>query len=217
MRVAFSYLATLQREGNKRHDVVDRSKESAMSKAGVKHKSAVRAFGEWILHEVQDLALLTAYFYVAFVVIIFYKATVLHSYGIRYVVFGFAIAKAVLIAKFMLIGRKIKMGEVRANSPLIKPIVLKLAGFMAILLVLTGIEQVMTTLIHHQSLTSLLQAFRGSELGQTLAEVLILLLVLIPFVAFTVFGEALGEGTLRDLLFKGGKLKYESGANRTDE
>jgi hypothetical protein len=172
------------------------------------HNSALGRFGQWMLREGKELLLLTAYFYVAFVVIIFYKAAVLHSYGIRYVVFGFAIAKAVLIAKFLLIGRKVRIGEVRSDRPLIKPIATKLAGFMAILLLLSAVEQVTTTLIHHRPLGSLLQGLRGAQSGEILAEVFILFLVLVPLVAFTVFGEALGGGTLQDLLFKGGRLHY---------
>jgi hypothetical protein len=172
------------------------------------HHGLIRRSGGWIVREGKELLFLTVYFYVAFAVIIFYKAAVLHSYGIRYFVFGFAIAKAVLIAKFLLIGKKVRIGEVRADRPLIKPIAAKLGGFMAILLILSAAEQITATLIHRRPLGSLLQWVRGAQSGEVLAEVLILFLVLIPLVAFTVVGEALGGGTLRDLLFKGGRLHY---------
>lgn len=159
--------------------------------------------GQHVLRQFRELAVLTAYFYVAFATVILFKAAVLHSYGVRYIVWGAAIAKAILIAKFMLIGRAMKIGEGYQSAPLIKPILHKIFGFMFLLLVLTSIEELTVGLIHHRSFSALLGDIAGPRLGETLAEVLILLLALVPFIAFSVFAEALGEGTLRRMLFTG--------------
>jgi hypothetical protein len=153
------------------------------------------------LHEGVEFALLTTYFYVAFAILILFKATVLQAYGVHYVVWGAAIVKAILIAKFMLLGRAVKISNTSLHGPLIKPILIRSFGFLILLLLLTGAQEVATGLLHRQTISSLFHEFTGSKLGETLAEVLILQLVLVPLVAFNVLGEALGEGSLTKMLF----------------
>ena len=166
-------------------------------------KNSKAILGRRVLYELNELAILTAYFYVAFATVILLKATVLHAYGVHYVVWGAAIVKAVLIAKFMLIGRAMKIGDGYLDGPLIKPIVRKIFGFMVLLLVMTSVEEMTVGFVHHRSISALFHEVAGARLGETLAEVLVLLLVLVPFVAFSVFGEALGEGSIRKMLFTG--------------
>jgi hypothetical protein len=160
-----------------------------------------------VFRECRELALLTAYFYIAFATLLLFKATVLHSYGVHYVVWGAAIVKAVLIAKFMMVGRAMKIGDASLDGPLIKPILKKVFSFFALLLALTSAEEITLGLIHHRSIVAMFQEFAGARMGETLAEVLILLLVLIPFIAFNVFGEALGEGSLHRMLFTRGIVR----------
>jgi hypothetical protein len=154
------------------------------------------------LHEGAELALLTTYFYVAFATLILFKATVLHAYGVHYVMWGAAIVKAILIAKFMALGRAVKISNASLNGPLIKPILFRSFGFLILLLLLTAAQEVTTGLLHRQTVPALFHEFTGSKLGETLAEVLILQLVLVPLVAFNVLGEALGQGSLTKMLFK---------------
>ena len=56
-------------------------------------------------------------------------------------------------------------------------------------------------LFHHQSIASSLGDLFGARLEETLAGYLIMLLVLIPFFAFRVLSEALGEGRLERMFF----------------
>jgi hypothetical protein len=183
------------------HTLRRRSEEEKSMDSGKKSKATLsRRF----FRELNEFALLTAYFWVVFATVVLLKATVLHSYGVHYVVWGAAIVKAVLIAKFMLIGRAMKIGDGYLDAPLIKPILHKIFGFMVLLLVLTSVQGMAVDLFHHRSIPAMFHEVAGPSLGQTLAEVLVLLLVLVPFVAFSVFGEALGEGSLRRMLFTGG-------------
>jgi hypothetical protein len=169
-----------------------------------------------VFRECRELALLTAYFYIAFATLLLFKATVLHSYGVHYVVWGAAIVKAVLIAKFMMVGRAMKIGDGSLDGPLIKPILKKVFSFFALLLILTSAEEITLGLIHHRSIGAMFQEFAGARMGETLAEVLILLLVLIPFIAFNVLGEALGKGSLHRMLFRRGAVRLvDASVNRS--
>jgi hypothetical protein len=160
-----------------------------------------------IFRECGEFGLITAYFYTAFATLLLFKATVLHSYGVHYVVWGAAIVKAVLIAKFMLVGRAMKIGDGSLDGPLIKPILKRVFSFFALLLALTSAEEITRGLMDHRSIAAMFQEFAGARIGETLAEVLILLLVLIPFIAFNVLCEALGEGLLHEMLFRRGAVR----------
>ena len=129
------------------------------------------------------------------------KTAVLHTQGIEFVPWGIAIVKAMVLAKFMLIGRALKVGERNTTSPLIWPTLHKAFAFLVLLIILTIIEEAVVGLFHHQSIAASLGELVGARLEETLAGYLIMLLVLIPYFAFRVLGEALGEGRLARMFF----------------
>ena len=152
------------------------------------------------VHEFKELAILTAYLYVTLGAVILMKAAVLHGAGISFVPWGIAIVKALVLAKFMLIGRAM-IGERFNDRPLIWPTLHRSFAFLVLLIVLTIIEEVVVGLFHHQSVPASLGELTGAKLYETLAGYIIMLLVLIPYIAWGVLDEALGEGTLARMFF----------------
>lgn len=161
--------------------------------------------GQRAVHEFKELWILTAYLYVTIGAVILYKAAVLHGQGISFVPWGIAVVKALLLAKFMLIGRAMKIGERYTDRPLIWPTLYKAFALLVFLVVLTIIEEVVVGLIHHQSMAASLGELFGTRLEETMAGILILLLVLIPYCAIGVLSEALGEGRLARMFFVEGR------------
>jgi hypothetical protein len=72
---------------------------------------------------------------------------------------------------------------------------------------MTTIEEAIVGMFHHQSATASLGELVGPRLEETIAGLVIVLLVLIPFFAFRVLGEALGEGRLPRMFFVDRELK----------
>ena len=157
--------------------------------------------GQRAVHEFKELAILTAYLYVTLGAVILMKTAVLHTAGISFTPWGIAIVKALVLAKFMLIGRAMKVGERSTDRPLIWPTLHKAFAFLVFLVVLTIIEEVVVGLFHHQSVAASLGELTGAKLYETLAGILIMLLVLIPYFAIHVLSEALGEGRLSRMFF----------------
>jgi len=133
--------------------------------------------------------------------VILMKTAVLHTEGIEFAPWGLAIVKALLLAKFMLVGRALKIGERNTTSPLIWPTLHRAFAFLVLLVILTIIEEAVVGLFHGQSITASLRDLVGRRLEETLAGYLIMLLVLIPYFAFRVLGEAVGEGRLTRMFF----------------
>ena len=159
------------------------------------------ALGRRAVHEFKELAILTAYLYVTLGAVILMKAAVLHGAGVSFTPWGIAIVKAFVLAKFMLIGRAMKIGERYTTQPLIWPTLHKSFAFLVLLVVLTIIEEVVVGLFHQQSVAASLGELTGAKLYETLAGYIIMLLVLIPYIAWGVLDEALGEGRLTRMFF----------------
>src|ERR1700731_3709725 len=140
--------------------------------------------GRRAVHEFKELAILTAYLYVTLGAVILMKAAVLHGAGVSFTPWGIAIVKAFVLAKFMLIGRAIKIGERYTTQPLIWPTLHKSFAFLVLLIVLTIIEEVVVGLFHQQSVVASLGELTGAKLYETLAGYIIMLLVLIPYIAW---------------------------------
>jgi hypothetical protein len=162
--------------------------------------TAKATLGQRAVHEFKELAILTAYLYVTLGAVILMKAAVLHGAGISFVPWGIAIVKALVLAKFMLIGRAM-IGKRFNDRPLIWPTLHKSFAFLVLLVVLTIIEEVVVGLFHQQSVAASLGELTGAKLYETLAGYIIMLLVLIPYIAWGVLDEALGEGRLARMFF----------------
>jgi len=101
----------------------------------------------------------------------------------------------------MLLGDAMKIGVRFGARPLIWPTLYMAFAFLVLLIILTVIEEAVVGLFHHQSIAASLSELVGPRLEETLAGYLIMLLVLIPYFAFRVLGEALGEGRLTRMFF----------------
>lgn len=164
------------------------------------HRPPPNSFAHRLWADLCQLLILGGYFYVAFIALAFYKATILHAYGIRYEVWGSALIKAILMAKFALIGRSVTFGASNEGTPLVKPIFYKSFALLALLLTLTGLEQFVTGLVQRHSLRATLHALTAGG-GEKLAEVLILFLVLTPLATYSVAEAMVGTEVLEFRLF----------------
>ena len=139
------------------------------------------------VHELKELAIISAYLYVTLGSVIVMKTAVLHTEGIEFSPWGIAIVKAVVLAKFMLLGDAMKLGERFSTRPLIWPTLHKALALLVLLIVLTIIEEAVVGLFHHRSIAASLGEHFGARLEETLVSLLIMLLVLIhirsPFAA----------------------------------
>ncbi len=155
-----------------------------------------------VMHELKEFAILFVYLYITLGAVILMKAADLHSEGIAFTPWGIAAVKAAVLAKFMMLGYALKIGERNATArPLIWPTLRKALSFLVLLIIMTVIEEAVVGLFHHQSIAISLEELIGSHLAETIAGFVIMLLVLIPFFAFRVLSEALGEGRLERMFF----------------
>jgi hypothetical protein len=153
------------------------------------------------MHELKELVFISLYLYVTLGAVILMKTAVLRDQGIEFSPWGIAIVKAVVLAKFMLLGEAIKIGGRTTTSPLVWPTLQKALVLLAVLIIMTVIEEAVVGLFHHRSIAASLGELFGLRLEETIAGYVIMLLVLIPYCAFRVLGEALGDDRLTRMFF----------------
>ena len=74
--------------------------QSETTESSVRSKASFR---EKAGEELREFIILTAYLYVCFAALIYFKAAILQAQGVSYTHLGLAIIKAALCAKFMLV------------------------------------------------------------------------------------------------------------------
>lgn len=159
------------------------------------------AVAQRLKHELRHFLLLAAYLYVCFGALILYKAAILGAQGVTYLPLGLPIIKALVLAKFMLLGKAIRLGE-RPSSRVIHRIAYKALLYLLLLIVLSALEEGILGLVHGRSIAATIAEVGGDKLPQILATSLVMLLILVPYIAVTEIDSALGTGKLRETLFK---------------
>ena len=156
---------------------------------------------EKLRHELTRYAVVSAYLYVCFGAIVLYKAAILGAHGIDFPILGLAIAKALVLGKFILMGQTFRLGERHRDKPLIYAIAYKVMMFAALLVVLSVVEEIIMAKIHGRSIEDALARVAGASWPEILTSCLLLCLILVPYFGMSAIDEALGEGRLRRMFF----------------
>ena len=151
--------------------------------------------------EFKAMAALAAYLYVCFGAILLFKSAVLREAGIHYEIWGLAAIKALLLAKFMLLGRMLHVGVRFRDKPLIWPTLYHALTFLIVLLILTTLEELIVGFIHNRAIADSLNHVVGPIFFEGLAVCLIMLLILVPYSAFTCLSDVVGERETIRLFF----------------
>jgi hypothetical protein len=151
--------------------------------------------------ELSEYLIISAYLYVCFGSLTLYKAAVLHSEGIAYAPFGFAIVKALILGKFVLLLHALKVGERNGGAGVLFVDILKKSVlFLVFLIALTVVEEIIAGYFHGRTILVVLRDLGGGTLQQAFALSLLMLIILIPYFTFRVIAVRLGEGVLWRLL-----------------
>lgn len=163
--------------------------------------SRVKAtIGERLREELYAYAIVAGYLYVCIGVLTLYKTAILRDVGIVFAPLGFAAVKALILGKFILLGKAAGLGARGGAASLGWRIVRKAVLFLALLIVLEALEEVASGWLHGHSIAETVAELGDAPLLTALADALVLLLVLVPFIALTEISAALGPGVLVRML-----------------
>jgi hypothetical protein len=162
------------------------------SKVGVKQR---------LEREMKEYLVIAAYLAAFFVSFTTYRKLVLAEYHVGYFAYGWALMEAMILAKVILIGQFLHLGDRFRDSPLIVSTLWKSLVFGLLVAVFVVLEHVASALLHHRPVAIEFQ-LTGGQGYEMLARVQLMLVAFVPFFAFREISAVLGEGKLIDLFFR---------------
>jgi hypothetical protein len=154
-------------------------------------------------HELVEFALIAAYLFVCFGAVILYRAAVLADHGVAPTALGLALLKSLLIAKFMLVGHALKVGDWLDGAPLARVILYRSSLFLALLIVLDAIEEIVVGAMHGRGPMEVASDIASGRILEMLANGLLMWLILLPYFGAREISAVLGPGVMRRLLLVG--------------
>ncbi|KAA1193955.1 hypothetical protein F0M18_00475 [Pseudohalioglobus sediminis] len=156
---------------------------------------------ERFLKEMREYLIISIYLWICFSVLLTYKAAILEAENVAFLPLGIAAVKALIIGKFILIGKAVKAGSRMTSGILLARIMWKSLAFLLLLVVFTLIEELVVGWFHGSTVAHTVDELMARSWLELLAPSVVMLLVLIPMIAFEEIDRDLGKGKLRQLLF----------------
>jgi hypothetical protein len=156
--------------------------------------------GSKVVGEFKQLLQIALYMYVCLGALLLYASSVAGA-RVEYAHLGYAAVKALLLAKFVLMGHWLHLGERRRNRLLIYSVLYQALAIWLLLVVLSVLEQFVEGAWHGHSFAAGLAELQRNTFGRIFAQTLILLLVLLPYIALRQLSAVLGPGKLKRIFF----------------
>jgi len=158
------------------------------------------------IHEFEDFASLFVYLAFFFCGLTAYSMLLLHEFHLSYFTFGFALIKAFVIAKVILIGQHMHLGKKQEAKPLFFPAVYKAFLFTLLVFGFHLIEEVVKHLLRGGQIGA---AFHEMRIDDLLARSILVFCTFVPLFAFIELRRLIGEGKFLDLFFRRGATKNQ--------
>jgi hypothetical protein len=155
-----------------------------------------------LLKETKTMLLVFVYLALLLGAFTAYRRLVLAEYGIGYFHYGCSILEALVLAKAIVFGSVLGLGERFSRRPLIVPTLYKAVCFSVLVLVLAVLERLGSGWWYGKNFGAELEGIVGPGLWEILARVLVLFTALVPLFAVWETVRLVGEGKLFELFFK---------------
>ena len=144
---------------------------------------------------------LTLYFGAWFCAITFFAATALEERPIPLDIFGFAIIKAGISAKFMLIAQAAYPIKVNKDHGIVNSLIFESFVYIVVVIALNFLESGVTGMMHGKEFISSMVAFGNGEPLRIIAMSILYWLIVWPYLIFTGVNIVLGNNETLTILF----------------
>lgn len=134
---------------------------------------------------------------------IFYRNLILSDYSLSYFHYGFGILEALVIAKVILLGQTLRLGDrMFEDYPLLFPSIYKAFVFSLFVLAFSILEHYISGFLHGKNLAEINLEFISTGKNEILSRTLIKFVAFVPFFAFLELDIVFGEGKVYQLFFR---------------
>jgi len=153
--------------------------------------------------ELIEYAFNVVYLALVFAAFTQYRRFLLAEYSITYTNYWVGLIGALILGKVIMIGSVFRLGRWLEDKPLIVPTIYKALIFSLFVLVLRVVEYAIKGLLHGDGLAAaLVEFFAQKGIDEVLANLLVVLVTLIPFFAVKELGRVLGRERVAALFFR---------------
>jgi hypothetical protein len=163
--------------------------------------NAKTALKQKVKHEMKQFVVIFLYLGLLFGAFNTYRWLLMAEYQVNYFVYGYALVEALVLAKIIIVGESLGIGERFADQPLIIPTLYKTLLFALFMLFFSVLEHLIGGFLHGINLTEIFQEISSGRY-EMLARVLMMFVAFIPFFAFREAMRVLGNINLFELFFR---------------
>jgi hypothetical protein len=158
--------------------------------------------------QLKEFFVMFLYLWVLLALFSMHETIILAQAHLNYPAQGFAIINALILAKVLLIGEDLHLGNRFRDKALIYSILYKSLIFTVFLLCFHIVEEVIVGVFRGTPISESLPAIGAGSLKGLMCRAGIVFIALIPFFAFREIGRVIGKGELWSLLLTRGTRIY---------
>jgi hypothetical protein len=155
-----------------------------------------------VVHELKEMLALFLYLALFFCTFTTYRRLIEHEIGVSYFHYGFALLKALVLAKVILLGQLTRLSKRLDERPLIVPTFYKVIVFALFTMAFEILEHAIGNLFHGKPMMDAIAEILSVGRDELLARTLVVLVAFLPLFAFREIDRIMGEGRLYDLFLK---------------
>jgi hypothetical protein len=152
--------------------------------------------------EMKAFFLIFIYLLVLFGTFTVYRRLISDEYHISYLHYGYAVIEGLVLAKVILIGQALHLGERHGNHPLYVPVIYKTLCFGLLIIAFELLERAIERMVHGKNALGVFTDIEALGWCQIMAWAIVMVTALVPLFAMMELDGVLGEGTLLRLFFK---------------
>ncbi len=162
--------------------------------------------GPWttkVRRELIEYAFNVVYLALVFAAFTQYRRFLLAEYSIVYTNYWVGLVGALILGKVIMLGGVFRLGRWLEGMPLIIPTIYKALIFSGFILVFRVVEFAIRGLLHGDALSAAFSEFINEKgLDEVLANLVVVVVTLIPFFAVKELGRVLGREKIAALFFR---------------
>jgi hypothetical protein len=154
------------------------------------------------LHELRAFLMISLYLFLFLGVFAIYRRLLMDQYKLNYVRMGYVAIEAMVLAKVIMIGNWLRLGERARRGPLIFATLGRTLAFTLFAMVFGVLERGVMGLFDGKNLEAIGREIVDQDRYEILGRLLVTFFTFIPFFAIWEIGNVVGPDKLRGLFFR---------------
>lgn len=192
----------IHKTGFSSHRKTDKLDPVPISRTNVNSKNGEEKIGirQRLKEEMRIYAIISLYLWICFTTLLLYQNSILRVNDLALLPLSSAAIKALILGKFILIGKAIKIGERVRHNVLLHRILWKSLATVLLLMIFAIAEDLLVGLVHGHAIADTMVEMTARSWVQWVEPNLLMLLLLIPLIGFEKIDASMGKGSLSRLL-----------------